>query len=450
MNILRLTTLILIFILLMPFEASAHCAGKHTGDHPHCAIEPPPPPPDGCADTFPGFMYYQGGTRKTPGEIRLASSDGCRTELVAVEPEGAYDFQMHMTADRSAGVIVWVEDPGSNNQKIISRLDFTVDEFGVLDVEPAITILPLAGEEPLPGESQYYEVSDIWGDANHSLLYITVIRSRAFSSAPYAGKGRSEALIYDLNVLADSNADPATGVRAIYRHWVAADGQIDSADWLDAVDSFTHAECVDAEIVANPQFSPTCYKEPRMTFNSSGTRLYLEQGLRRGPLDPEIEPWHGIMRIKTDDMPAGEPLANWNLSGPELVYAVNGSDGSSGVPIGALPRPDTEPDVLPVPEILTAGGQFFDADHCVDWYAPYADGNTSLDNEFWLACTAPGLLAHGDARSWESPDSYLFDRFAQQGKAKMEIYRVYVSEENGLADTEELLVENGRDADTGH
>ena len=37
MNILRLTTLVLVSILLIPFDASAHCKGKHTGDHPHCA-----------------------------------------------------------------------------------------------------------------------------------------------------------------------------------------------------------------------------------------------------------------------------------------------------------------------------------------------------------------------------------------------------------------------------
>ena len=36
MNILRLTTLVLISFLLMPFNASAHCKGKHTGDHEHC------------------------------------------------------------------------------------------------------------------------------------------------------------------------------------------------------------------------------------------------------------------------------------------------------------------------------------------------------------------------------------------------------------------------------
>jgi len=36
MNISRLTTLVLISILLIPFNASAHCKGKHTGDHEHC------------------------------------------------------------------------------------------------------------------------------------------------------------------------------------------------------------------------------------------------------------------------------------------------------------------------------------------------------------------------------------------------------------------------------
>ena len=36
MNILRLSTFLLITMMLVPIDASAHCKGKHTGDHEHC------------------------------------------------------------------------------------------------------------------------------------------------------------------------------------------------------------------------------------------------------------------------------------------------------------------------------------------------------------------------------------------------------------------------------
>ena len=36
MNILRLSTLTLITVILAPINATAHCKGKHTGDHEHC------------------------------------------------------------------------------------------------------------------------------------------------------------------------------------------------------------------------------------------------------------------------------------------------------------------------------------------------------------------------------------------------------------------------------
>jgi len=36
MKILKFTSLVLISIFLIPLDASAHCKGKHTGDHPHC------------------------------------------------------------------------------------------------------------------------------------------------------------------------------------------------------------------------------------------------------------------------------------------------------------------------------------------------------------------------------------------------------------------------------
>ena len=36
MNIRRLSTIFLFTLMLLPIGVSAHCKGKHTGDHPHC------------------------------------------------------------------------------------------------------------------------------------------------------------------------------------------------------------------------------------------------------------------------------------------------------------------------------------------------------------------------------------------------------------------------------
>jgi len=58
MNISRLTTLVLISILLVPFNASAHCNGKHSGDHPHCA--------DSGGDGGSGEYTYSEGVVRTP------------------------------------------------------------------------------------------------------------------------------------------------------------------------------------------------------------------------------------------------------------------------------------------------------------------------------------------------------------------------------------------------
>lgn len=55
--------------------ANAHCAGKHTGNHPHCrgGEDPPPPDPGGSAD--PQIVYRDDG-------MRLANADGSNSTLV--------------------------------------------------------------------------------------------------------------------------------------------------------------------------------------------------------------------------------------------------------------------------------------------------------------------------------------------------------------------------------
>jgi hypothetical protein len=398
-----------------------------------------PPPPTGCTDTFPGFAYVQQETRKNPEAIRLSSSDGCRTEFLAVAP--GWSMKMHMTEDRSKGVVVWAEDSDNSQQRIVRRLDFTVDEFGNFWAGDPITILPIAGEEALPGEDLYLTVRDVWGDANHDLLYMAVTRSRSFNSGTNAGKTMAEALIYNLNDLTDNSALPVPGVRTIHRTLKASDGTKESSDWLDAGDPSTLPDCYN---VLHPQFVPTCYSADLMTFNASGKHLYLASGLD-GDLQDSGHYWGGAMRMKIDDMAAGLAPADWDLGGPELVYA---TDDTLNGPPRPRPRPDTAPNETSPPETVEAARRFLHADLCVEEFAIYTGGNSLPQSSLWQGCIVDGLITHdgsGDVGVWESADTYLFTRRANGGREHL--YRFYITGQS--AGTEELLIERVWGVDTG-
>ena len=114
-----------------------------------------------------------------------------------------------------------------------------------------------------------------------------------------------------------------------------------------------------------------------------------------------------------------------------------------------LPRPDSEPYTLPIPEIVARQDRYIDADLCAAQYAPFADGNTWLPDNLWTACLDTSLLGHsgfGNGQVWESADTYLFDR---NGKVNSggEIYRMTIT--GPYAGTEQLLIKGSRAVDTG-
>ncbi len=434
MSLNRIIAVLVVLITGIFLAASGSFAEKpgKCSPWPECKDDggdPPPPPPTGCMDTFPGFLYQVEATRKAPAELHLASTDGCLTKPIATLPEFSHFFAFHMTSDRSKGVIVWREEPDNNNSKIVRRLDFTVAKSGMLELVGPVTILPLVGEEAPEDGTLGYSSFDIWGDATHKLLFLVTRRRHGFAS----GAIIAETLIYDLNALTDISAVPPPdppGVREIYYENVLNWGGY--PEWQDADEP---EDCSDTKFVSFPRFVPSCYRlEGSIKFNPSGTRIYFSGKLflRDGRRE------YAEMRINIDWNESSEPT-EWDITGPEIVY-VNG-------PRDALPRPGDDPPDLPTPEIVTAGGQFLNADDCAVSYAPFADGNMDLNADFWHACIDTSLVAHGNARSWESPDSYLFDRLAEKGRGKYNIYRVGVS--GGLADTEELLLETARFADTG-
>jgi hypothetical protein len=459
---MRATIRILVVLGLALFCVSCGGGGGETAPVATVPSPPPPPPPPppvaiACTgvDTFPGFLYV----RESTAELHLASSDGCRSELVIIVPELRVYASMHMTVDRSAGVIVWAEEIES--QYAVRRLDFTVDASGHLELEPAVTILPLAGEEPLPGELHSYFVGDVWGDATHDSLYLAVSRHRQFNSGPNAGKNMNDALIYDLNDLTDNSALPAPDVRTIYhRLKPIGDAVPEVSEWLDATDPMTFAEC---QLAPYPQFSPTCYAAPEeMSFNPSGTRLYLGNGGLWGELQDPGTSWDGVMRIETDDMAAGIALADWNLAGPELVYAVD--QRSAGELSGPVQRPDYDPLRLPSPEyIAVSQGEdsdaprselvfILDADQCATVYAPHASGMLAAPSDLWQECKDESTFYTGTrpsgGYSWQSPDAMLKDSYQRRDTSIFDIHRVYFS--GGLAGTEQLVIESASGADTGY
>ena len=76
MNTLRLSIFLLITIMLVPIDATAHCKGKHGEGHPHCDTGDPPDPPDpdpGSGNADPQLVYRD---RDNLPASFLANADG--------------------------------------------------------------------------------------------------------------------------------------------------------------------------------------------------------------------------------------------------------------------------------------------------------------------------------------------------------------------------------------
>jgi hypothetical protein len=374
-----------------------------------------------CKDEFPGFAYMMEAGRRSPGEIWLSSTDGCRRELVTVlTVDGSWIGPFHMTADRSTGVLLWREDPGSVNQLVVIRQDFNVDASGKFNLELPVQLLPLDGEEEAPaGDLVSYYASDIWGDGAHDALYL--LANRYHSPGPDHWDGTTEIRIYNLNDIT------MTDMREIYRSAQVA------GEW----------SCPDVDY---PQFVAGCYKHGEWNFNPSGTRLYITATMD----DKFGQRWDAEIRILIDRIDADTKgvadLSDWTFSAPELVFT--GTDGT----VGHLARPANDPSQLPLlsEEIVLRKfadtGTILDADICAAVYEEYAGGNIAAAPDLWQDwCVVSSIFfspnGHGGGDSWQSPDAILTSTY---GKRQYDIYRRF------LDGTEELLIENARNADTGY
>jgi hypothetical protein len=73
MNILRISTFLLVTMMLVPIDASAHCKGKHSEGHPHCDTGDPPDPDPGGGSADPRLVYRD---RDTLPATFLANANG--------------------------------------------------------------------------------------------------------------------------------------------------------------------------------------------------------------------------------------------------------------------------------------------------------------------------------------------------------------------------------------
>jgi hypothetical protein len=313
-----------------------------------------------------------------------------------------------------------------------------------------VTILPLVDEEALPGDYLFYFSPDIWGDATHGSLYLTIKRSYGINSGPDAGGGHGDVLIYDLNDLTGDLAGPAPDERVIFRIKNTPGGENNYRDWLDAGDPADLPDCLS---VPYPQFAPTCYRPGAFGFNPSGTRMYFERNLSK---DFTSDTWHGVQRIHIDKT-GGSNLADWVLTGPELVYTGRASY-ETPISSGMLTRPGSNVSILPSPEYvavlnqpggsITTGASILNADQCAADFAGYADGNSEAPFDLSQGCLESDTFFSGNAPgrsdTWQSPDALIRSSFK---KRDYDLYRTYVSGPSW--GTEELLIETARFADSG-
>ena len=235
MNIARLSALLLFTMMLIPIGASAHCKGKHTGNHEHCSGgDPPPPPPvESCADAtgvFPSFAYstdiHDGKHGTLSGhDLFLANSDGDCS--IKIHTNNATDWlNVSYRQDGSQGRLVW-------SQSEETGLGRRSNDKG----KPVVKML---------------DITVVDGELASSSL-----------STVYMHPTGTSVAIFDAELSPDGNT--------IFYSFEGSDG---SGGWVDSIHSIDVSSCSSgcaSQIIAGPgQFGAS-----RLSMNSSGQRLYF-------------------------------------------------------------------------------------------------------------------------------------------------------------------------------
>ena len=395
---------VLALLILISESASAHhCKGKHANDS-GCGV-PPPPDPELCEDEFPSFTYRKVATRKTPAQVYMASSDGCRRVLLSDVPVAP---TIHFHADRTGGTMVWREETLGNELKIrLLHFSATAQDIETLSLES----LTLFG----PDENQFRGYSfDLWGDATHATLYLAVAKK----SEPVGGGGswRSE-------------------------HWLI--------NLHDVNDRFKFYDVSEDDCIEEfPQSVATCYSLSNIRWNASGKRLYMEADFN----DAQTPYWSGAVRFEvTNTVGLITAVANR----PSLVVIGTRTE-STDDPHRVIPRPSPRAnlEILPSPELVyltyldrlgnntEAAYAVLNADECVDAYQTWE--GFDVDSNLWFeTCVLTDYDTTNNLKGefWQSENTLLGDPVVNR--------RHRIMRSNILFGTGVELIDRADNPDTG-
>ena len=185
---------LLLALLMMPVAVYAHCAGNHTGNHPHCGGEdPPPPPPESCADAegaFPAFAFARSihdGRHGTwsGNDIYLADSTGtCELKIFSLDFRAGTDVKFRLNGTQ--GRIVWTQYGLENQPRkggvvgpVVKLLTFEMNDGEVTNISHTVA-WNYGFEDPVgifgidlspDGNTAYYAFGNDAAGALYSLDY---------------------------------------------------------------------------------------------------------------------------------------------------------------------------------------------------------------------------------------------------------------------------------------
>lgn len=389
--------------------------------------EPPPDCP--ASEQFPGFLYATESTRKAQSEAFIAGSDGCRSEPV---PGGS---SVHF-ADDGSGIIVWTEELIADNQDIVLGQTFELLGDGSFSTGLITQLLPLPDEVPQIGDFHRYWSLDLWGNSDHSELYLSAFRV----IIPETAGDKRQVLIYTLDA---TNGLTVTRREILYTTKDVANPS--NVTWT----------CPDN--LSNPEFVATCYDFEGFWFNASGTRLF------GGGVNRDVG-WQANFKLDVISAPdPQDPISRWNIGDPEIVLAGSRQPSALYVEPGLRSsRPASDRYVLPSPEyamvgyidftgnITVRGSGVLNIDKCVQEYAALNAGMLAGTVDIWRTnCFGdnPFFWDHVQGFSaWQSEDAIL-DVNLQNNK-RSHLFRYFVSgPSQGVS---EQLIESVESVDAGN
>lgn len=424
---------IIIFISIA--TASAVIAAKGGKGKPG-GNEPPVECP--VSEQVPGMILVDEGHKRKPDTPMIANSDGCQIDNIpAFGSFGTVHFAKDDNGDNDGcGIMVWRDTSDPFLQDKVFGATFETLADGSFSLGDTTQLLPLVDEIPGPEEPHHYFTLDLWGNADHTVIYLAAFR------------------------LLDSNGPNETRQVIIYT--------LDKSNGI----SITHKEVVHTTVdVANPgnvswtcppgttypQFVATCYPFEGAYWNASGTRLFSKS------VDLNNE-WQ--MNFKLDVISARDPRdlnSSWSFGAAEVVLVgARGSQHLYGEPRLKAPRPESDVHTMPTTDeyaftaYLDRTGNntvramgFLNIDKCIDEYSTYANAQTAPPTDLWKTnCFEEGVIFHEHVRDfdvWQTRDSVL--AIVLEGNKRKHLYRYYVDgPKRGIA---ELLRETTRAVDRG-